>query len=192
MLVVTFLSKQVSGVVRRSRRTILSLTTRGLRIERGATQSSLSHRRRWRIRSPVGETSFGEQLIQIVPGRLRDRSVGRGLRSVHGTSGAICQQLVVAGEAIVSQLLLVEGHRENEVGVVDGGVRQHERHRDDRTERVHLQLQSLELRRIYNDMTMVSKIVHKFINLNDSNLLTMCNTTHNSVTTRGQNKNVFI
>ena len=49
----------------------------------------------------------------------------------------------------------------------------------------HLQLESLELRRIYNDMTMVFKIVHKFINLNESNLLTMCNTTHNSVTTRG-------
>ena len=47
----------------------------------------------------------------------------------------------------------------------------------------HLQLESLELRRIYNDMTMVFKIVHKFINLNESDL--MCNTTHNSVTTRG-------
>ena len=38
--------------------------------------------------------------------------------------------------------------------------------------------------RIFNDMTMVFKIVYKFINLNDSDLLTMCNTTHNSVTTR--------
>ena len=41
------------------------------------------------------------------------------------------------------------------------------------------QLESLELRRIYNDMTMVFKIVHKFLNLNESDLLTMCNTTHN-------------
>ena len=49
----------------------------------------------------------------------------------------------------------------------------------------NLQLESLELRRIYNEMTMVFKIVHKFINLNESDLLTMCNTTHNSVTTRG-------
>ena len=48
----------------------------------------------------------------------------------------------------------------------------------------HLQIESFELRRIYNDMTMVFKIVHKFIDLNDSDLLTMCNTTHNSVTTR--------
>ena len=44
----------------------------------------------------------------------------------------------------------------------------------------HLQLESLELRRIYNDMTMVFKIVHKFTDLNDSNLLIMCNTTHNT------------
>ena len=49
----------------------------------------------------------------------------------------------------------------------------------------HLQLESLELRRIYNDMTMVFKIVHKFIDLKDSDRLTMFNTTHNSVTTRG-------
>ena len=49
----------------------------------------------------------------------------------------------------------------------------------------HLQLESLELRRIYNDMTMVFKIVHKFIDLKDSDLLTMFNTTNNSVTTRG-------
>ena len=44
----------------------------------------------------------------------------------------------------------------------------------------HLQLESLELRRIYNDMTMVFKIVHKFTDLNDSNLLIMCNITHNT------------
>ena len=44
----------------------------------------------------------------------------------------------------------------------------------------HLQLESLELRRIYNDMTMVFKIVHKLTDLNDSNLLIMCNTTHNT------------
>ena len=31
----------------------------------------------------------------------------------------------------------------------------------------HPQLESLELRRIYNDMTMVFKIVHKFIDLKD-------------------------
>ena len=49
----------------------------------------------------------------------------------------------------------------------------------------HLQLESIELRRIYNDTTVVFKIVHKFINLNESDLFTMCNTTHNSVTTRG-------
>ena len=49
----------------------------------------------------------------------------------------------------------------------------------------HLQLESLELRRIYNDMTMVFKIVHNFIDLKDSDLLTMFNTTNNSVTTRG-------
>ena len=44
----------------------------------------------------------------------------------------------------------------------------------------HLQLESLELRRIYNDMTMVFKIVHKFTDVNDSNLIIMCNTTHNT------------
>ena len=49
----------------------------------------------------------------------------------------------------------------------------------------HLQLESLELRRIYNDMAMVFKIVHKFIDLKYSDLLTMFNTTNNSVTTRG-------
>ena len=49
----------------------------------------------------------------------------------------------------------------------------------------HLRLESLELRRIYKDMTMVFEIVHKLINLNESDLLTMCNTTHQSVTTRG-------
>ena len=49
----------------------------------------------------------------------------------------------------------------------------------------HLQLESLELRRIYNDMIMVFKIVHKCIDLKDSDLLTMFNTNHNSVTTRG-------
>ena len=49
----------------------------------------------------------------------------------------------------------------------------------------HLQLESLELRRIYNDMAMIFKIVHKFINLKYSDLLTMFNTTRNSVTTRG-------
>ena len=49
----------------------------------------------------------------------------------------------------------------------------------------HLKLESLELRSIYNHMTMVFKMVHTFLNLNESDLLTMCNTTHNSVTTRG-------
>ena len=32
---------------------------------------------------------------------------------------------------------------------------------------VHLQLESLELRRLYNDITMVYKIVHKLTSLND-------------------------
>ena len=42
----------------------------------------------------------------------------------------------------------------------------------DYLERINnLKLESLELRRIYNDMTMVFKIVHKFINLNESDLV---------------------
>ena len=49
----------------------------------------------------------------------------------------------------------------------------------------HLQFENLELRLIYNDMTMVFKSVHKFINLNESDILTMCNTTYNSVNIRG-------
>ena len=57
----------------------------------------------------------------------------------------------------------------------------------DYLERINnLKLESLELRRIYNDMTMVFKIVHKFINLNESDLVNMGNTTHDSVTNRGQ------
>ena len=36
------------------------------------------------------------------------------------------------------RLLLVEAHRESKVGVVDGGVGEHEGHRDDGAEGIHL------------------------------------------------------
>ena len=51
---------------------------------------------------------------------------------------------------------------------------------------VHLQLESLELRRLYNDITMVYKIVHKLTSLNDDVLLSYHNANYNyHVLTRG-------
>ena len=51
---------------------------------------------------------------------------------------------------------------------------------------VHLQLESLELRRLYNDITMVYQIVHKLTSLNDDVLLSYHNTNYNyHVLTRG-------
>ena len=51
---------------------------------------------------------------------------------------------------------------------------------------VHLQLESLELRRLYNDITMVYKIVHKLTSLNDDVLLSYHNANNNyHVLTRG-------
>ena len=51
---------------------------------------------------------------------------------------------------------------------------------------VHLQLESLELRRLYNDITMVYKIVHKLTRLNDDVLLSYYNANYNyHVLTRG-------
>ena len=44
---------------------------------------------------------------------------------------------------------------------------------------VHLQLESLELRRLYNDITMVYKIVHKLTSLNDDVLLSYHNANNN-------------
>ena len=50
----------------------------------------------------------------------------------------------------------------------------------------HLQLESLELRRLYNDITMVYKIVHKLTSLNDDVLLSYHNANNNyHVLTRG-------
>ena len=51
---------------------------------------------------------------------------------------------------------------------------------------VHLKLESLELRRLYNDITMVYKIVHKLTNLNDDVLVSYHNANNNyHVLTRG-------
>ena len=51
---------------------------------------------------------------------------------------------------------------------------------------VHLQLENLELRRLYNDITMVYKIVHKLTSLNDDVLLSYHNANYNyHVLTRG-------
>ena len=50
----------------------------------------------------------------------------------------------------------------------------------------HLQLEILELRRLYNDVTMVYKIVHKLTSLNDDVLLSYHNANYNyHVLTRG-------
>ena len=61
---------------------------------------------------------------------------------------------------------------------------------------VHLQLESLELRRLYNDITMVYKIVHKLTSLNDDVLLSYHDANYNyHVLTRGHTfklkKNAF-
>ena len=51
---------------------------------------------------------------------------------------------------------------------------------------VHLKLESLELCRLYNDITMVYKIVHKLTSLNDDVLLSDHNANYNyHVLTRG-------
>ena len=51
---------------------------------------------------------------------------------------------------------------------------------------IHLKLESLELRRLYNDITMVYKIVHKLTSLNDDAILSYHNANYNYyVLTRG-------
>ena len=51
---------------------------------------------------------------------------------------------------------------------------------------VHLQLESLELRLLYNDITLAYKIVHKLTSLNDDVLLSYHNANYNyHVLTRG-------
>ena len=51
---------------------------------------------------------------------------------------------------------------------------------------LHLKLESLELRRLYNDIIMVYKIVHKLTSLNDDVLLSYHNANYNyHVVTRG-------
>ena len=60
---------------------------------------------------------------------------------------------------------------------------------------VHLQLESLELRRLYNDITMVYKIVHKLTSLNDDYYLIITLNYNYHVLTRGHTlklkKNAF-
>ena len=51
---------------------------------------------------------------------------------------------------------------------------------------LHLKLESLELRRLYNDIIMVYKIVHKLISLNDDVLFSYHNADYDyHVVTRG-------